>query len=185
MKKVLLSKPGFLCIVVFLLCLKAGAQCDLHNSIDVSGHRLSSRLTLLSYQWVTCPDYTPLPGATAQTWDVWKDGDYALIGILDTCTDTTDCVSITGLGIGNTMVPDEISIFPNPVKDGRINISGNRMYPEASVQILDVLGKVKWASTVHFEQGAAQLNLQLPAGIYFMIVDGKEAYRKRTKMIIE
>lgn len=185
MKKAIPLIYGILSLLSLCFTAKVQGQCDLHNSIDVTGHRLKSHLTLLSYQWVKCPGYTPIPGSVAQTFDVYVDGEYALIGTLDTCTDTTECVSITGLGIGNTMVPDKINIFPNPIKDGRINISGKYLQSAAAIQVRDVLGQVKWARIVPFDQGNAQLNLELPPGVYLISVDDQHSYRKQMKIIID
>ncbi|MBL7712140.1 MAG: hypothetical protein JNL13_06745, partial [Chitinophagaceae bacterium] len=103
MKKATSLRYGLLFLLTLCFTAKVQGQCDLHNSIDISGHRLESHRTLLAYQWVKCPDYTPIPGSISQTFDVYVDGDYALIGTLDTCTDTTECVSIRGLGIGHAM----------------------------------------------------------------------------------
>ena len=71
-----------------------------------------------SYQWIDCnsEDITAIiEGETEQIFRATVNGDYAVIVTQNNCSDTSDCVNVSTLGI-NELTTEEISISPNPTK---------------------------------------------------------------------
>lgn len=94
-------------------------------SISVNGAILSSIGSSGSYQWVTCPDYTPISGATAASYTATNNGDYALIVSQSTCSDTSICITINSLGL-NENQESAFSLYPNP-SSGWLFIQGEHV----------------------------------------------------------
>ena len=68
---------------------------------------------------------------------------------------------------------NQISIFPNPVKD-KLNIDIKNFEGAVSVRVLDINGKVVLAEKIEVVQNNYQLNLNfLPTGIYVLKLQGE------------
>ena len=96
----------------------------------------------------------------------------------DGCTDTSDCYSITGIGIDELHVPYRIKIFPNPVFDKNISVSSSAIIDE--LKIMDVLGRVVYQAEP--KEKAVSIGLDI-AGVYLVQVrSGKHVLLK--KMVV-
>lgn len=153
----------------FETCL---STVDLNTSL--SGITVSSDQNGGNYQWIDCSDNSPVSGATNQSFTPSESGDYACIVTNGCVTDTTNCVSVTGVGLdeyNNT----SISVYPNPTK--------NIVYVESvmlisSITLLDVTGK----QLMRTDQNEFSVS-QLPSGVYFIQV--KTADQTITKKLIK
>lgn len=86
----------------------------LDNGISLSGFNLSADQSGATYQWVNCPSYAVISGATNQNYTPSSDGDYAVIVTLSGCTDTSICESISGVGFDEFGPKNNILVYPNP-----------------------------------------------------------------------
>ena len=91
-----------------------------------------------TYQWINCTTNTPIAGATAQTLTVTANGSYAVIVSDGTCSDTSNCVTITNVGIKENMI-STISLHPNPTHDVVVVTMDAS---SAIVEVMDVQGKL-------------------------------------------
>lgn len=91
-----------------------------------------------TYQWVNCTTNTPIAGATAQTFAATANGSYAVIVSNGTCSDTSNCVNITNVGIKENTL-STISVHPNPTHDVVIVTMDAS---SAIVEVMDVQGKL-------------------------------------------
>lgn len=98
-----------------------------------------------SYQWVTCPDYTPIPGATSANYTVTANGSYAVIASgANGCTDTSNCIVIANVSIEDYEI-NGVSIYPNPTTD---LVVIEFTAASAKIEILDAQGKLIQSSTI-------------------------------------
>lgn len=112
---------------------------SLDPSTSFDGTMISSNQLSASYQWVDCDDsYQPLIGETNQSFTPSEDGNYAVILSEGTCTDTSDCFTIFGLGI-SSIFNDLILIFPNPTT-GIFKIEN--LPTDCKVRITNPLGEI-------------------------------------------
>ncbi len=116
-----------------------------------------------SYQWVTCPSYTPIAGETFPTIVISENGSYAVIGTgANGCADTSACITIANVSIED-YVTNDVLIYPNPSTDFVI-IEFNAT--AAQIEILDTQGKV--IQTAHINSGE-QISLKNePSGVYLI-----------------
>src|SRR5690606_32812702 len=70
-----------------------------------------------TYKWVDCNNnFLPLPGQTSQTFTATADGSYAVIVTGSSCSDTSLCYNVTGLGLKKPHTSG-LSVYPNPTKN--------------------------------------------------------------------
>lgn len=83
-------------------------------TITVNGLVITSNETGATYQWINCANNTAINGETAQSYTATTNGNYACVITKNDCADTSNCVSITTVGIKNNSSENLISIYPNP-----------------------------------------------------------------------
>jgi hypothetical protein len=78
--------------------------------------------TAQSYQWIDCTTGNPIPGATGTSFTPTVNGSYAVIASNGSCSDTSNCESVTTLSIEDLSF-GEIVLYPNPSYNGSFAIS--------------------------------------------------------------
>ncbi|NNC94403.1 MAG: T9SS type A sorting domain-containing protein [Chitinophagales bacterium] len=150
-------------------------QCDsINTAVNQAGPVLTAD-TGLSYQWVDCnTGYSPIPGETNQEFTATVNGDYAVILSNGTCNDTSECITVTSIGIEENTFADP-KIYPNPT-DGNITIDAKVFNTDVHVKITNVLGE-----SVFSEYFSSENNIRLQfegnPGFYFVQISnemGKE-----------
>ncbi|WP_341904875.1 T9SS type A sorting domain-containing protein [Fluviicola taffensis] len=69
-----------------------------------------------TYQWIDCSTGNALVGANSQTFTASINGIYAVIGTSTGCSDTSNCITIDNLGLGEQSLFD-LRLAPNPTQD--------------------------------------------------------------------
>jgi hypothetical protein len=140
----------------------------LDNGFSLAGITLTADQTSAAYQWVTCPTFADVVGATNQNFTPSADGDYAVIVTLNGCEDTSVCQTISGVGIGEENLNSAIRIYPNPVTH-YLYIQGNQTF---DYNVVDVRGSIVRKGQ---ESGNAVIDMaNLEDGVYMIhvITDG-------------
>jgi hypothetical protein len=114
------------------------------TSVVLSGSELTSQaFGQVDLQWVTCPGYDPIPGATQTTFTPEESGSYAVIMVEAGCADTSGChtVIITGLA-DQAFAAGAIKVFPNPAED-KLNIQlPDELSGISEVRLYDAIGQL-------------------------------------------
>ncbi|MNY27376.1 hypothetical protein D3C86_1612830 [compost metagenome] len=122
-----------------------------------------------SYQWINCATNAPISGATAQTFAPTVNGSYAVVVSNGTCTDTSNCVNVTNVGIKENLITT-ISVHPNPTHDVVI-VTMEAV--SAEVEVMDVQGKLVQTTQIKsggqidlsaYERGVYTLRIKTEAG---------------------
>ena len=122
-----------------------------------------------TYQWINCTTNTPIAGATAQTFAATANGTYAVIVSNGTCSDTSNCVNITNVGIKEHTI-STISVHPNPTNDVVIVTMDAS---SAIVEVMDVQGKLVQTTQIKsgdqvdlgaYERGVYTLRIKTESG---------------------
>ncbi len=141
-----------------------------NNTIIQNGAQLNSNMNGATYQWVICPSYTIIAGATNQSFTATSNGDYAVIVTQAGCTDTSSCVTVTGVGVNDYLSSNLLEVSPNPTH-GQINIASKEFLNDASIQLVNSHGQ-----TVFKRQhvNGKEITLDFSAytkGIYFLEIN--------------
>lgn len=145
------------------------------NTIDGTVTQTNNLLTALevgaTYQWVECPAMTAINGATNQSYTAIANGDYAVEVTSNGCTITSDCYTVSGVGIMENNFGDELLIYPNPT-DGNFSIDLGSNYESILVTMTDLSGKKIMSETYNNSQ-LLNLKINEPNGIYLLVVESE------------
>lgn len=123
-----------------------------------------------TYQWINCATNAPVAGATAQTFAPTANGSYAVIVSNGTCTDTSNCVNVTNVGIKESTITT-ISVHPNPTHDV---VTVTMDAASAVVEVMDVQGKLVQTTQIKsggqidlsaYERGVYTLRVKTELGV--------------------
>ncbi len=143
------------------------------NTVDATVTNLSNTLIAnqagAQYQWLDCNQaFSPIPNETNQNYTPTANGSYAVDVTYNNCTERSACQAVTNIGIGEVIISNNLSIYPNPVTDW-LTIKAEKSAINARLFITDNLGRVviegKLSNTL------TQFNLQqLAPGVYNLLV---------------
>jgi hypothetical protein len=124
----------------------------------------------------------PIPNENGQAFIPAVNGRYAVAVTRGSCTDTSACHSITGLGISGPKGGRGFRIFPNP-SEGLINITS----PEPGVfRLHDMTGRIALSVAVPNTGTSAITGARnLPAGIYRFSFTGASGRHSSGKLVVE
>ena len=140
------------------------------NSIDISttvtGLIITANQAGATYQWIDCDDAgAAISGETDSSFTPSENGNYAVIISDGSCSDTSECVAITSVGI-STNETMTFSSFPNPASttltvrpasgDGVYNLTLRNLTGQVVIELVELEGE----QMVDVEE--------LPAGIYVL-----------------
>ena len=154
-------------------------------TVSQSNYQIISNQTNANYQWIDCSNGNVfISGASNQNFEVIADGDYAVIVTTANCSDTSECISVNGVGIAAKEGKDFVSIYPNPTNDSFIVGLNDKVKENTNFIIYDIRGKVLKERTVLLKETTIDIS-HFSKGVYFLriIEDGIE--KGRVKIIKE
>lgn len=139
---------------------------EIDVTVNIVGITITAAVTGLDYQWIDCDDNNnPILGEINQVYTATVNGNYAVEVMDGTCVNTSDCISITTVGIQSNDIRNQLFIYPNPTTDVT-TISG---FGIKQIIILDITGKV--VEKINKENNEQTFDLSNQAkGIYFVKV---------------
>jgi surface protein len=147
---------------------------NVNKTTTQNGTQLSAIATGASYQWLTCNPFAIIAGATNQTYSAAANGDYAVVLTQNGCTDTSFCLTVTGVGIEEPNTQTLITISPNPTHT-MFNIECPMN--SAKVILYNSFGQKLLSTKIEHHAAAIDIS-QYPNGIYLAeIIDDKTTYR--------
>ncbi len=170
-------KSAFGCDSTVILNITIGVD----TTVRQSGFALFANAYGATYQWLDCNDsYSLIAGATSRSFTPIKDGSYAAQISYNSCTDTSSCLLIQGIGMDPFEVPG-IKIYPNP-SNGKVTMdlsSGQ----EIKLSLYDTAGKqlMNWQNI----KGKFTFDVSAyPSGVYY-IKGGTEEFSISEMLIKE
>lgn len=126
------------CVTNASYTITEGSPLDVTTS--VSNGTFMATASGMTYQWVECPTYTVIAGATSQSYTPEINGDYAVIISDGTCSDTSACTTINNIGVTEFDL-GSIAVYPNPTLD-IIKITMDGSSEPININVYDVNGKL-------------------------------------------
>jgi hypothetical protein len=139
----------------------------------------ANNTTATSYQWINCNDNSLMVGETNTNLTVTQDGEYAVVITEGSCSDTSDCVMISGVGIDEELGLN-VSIYPNPNK-GEFTIQ--TLNGTGLVNIYTIDGKC--IKELKITESNQLINLgDFERGVYFVKVIGVSS-QKTIRLVVD
>ncbi len=154
------------------------------NSVDVTttlvGATLSANASSATYQWIDCGNGNAiLPGETNQSFSPATNGNYAVIVTENSCSDTSACVMVLSVGIGNSTGLVQVLFNPNPTS-GLFVLTTGSVLINATFRLVDIQGKLIWTEE---QKSGINFNIDISdqsSGVYFLeVVENGETKRSR------
>ena len=140
--------------------------CNVDITTTTTDITIEANASGANYQWVDCDDnFSPISGETNQAFTAIENGNYAVIITDGLCSDTSDCVVISNVGVGAEQL--DLSVFPNPVEN-TLNIvaTGSKL---KKVNVISVTGQ-RIASLNSQGESAVINTRNWKSGVYFVEV---------------
>lgn len=154
--------------------------CDSTVSLNLRIQTLSLDITRINgvlfvdeteanYQWLTCPAYTPINGATDRSFTPTENGDYAVLIGKNNCSDTSECFAMNNVGLKHLLDNSQITIYPNPSND-QVTIDFGEMSKNIKITIMGLDGKLI-SNHIYQEKSSIAMNINVSPGIYFLQIE--------------
>ncbi len=154
-------------IVTVTLTIEAAIDVTIDNTLMPT---LTANQTGATYQWVDCDNgNAPIAGAINQSYTATINGNYAVDVTVGSCTETSACEAITGVGIRET-AKDVVSIYPNPTS-GMLTIELGNITEAVTYTITTIEGRVVTADKTANNKVVVDLTNE-SRGVYFLTVNG-------------
>lgn len=116
-------------------------QTPITNAVTAAANMLTATQADAFYQWVDCGTNTAINGADGKIYTAPANGSYAvIINTVEGCTDTSACVSVTGVGVED-LTQQNLYVYPNPFTD-RLIVGAVDLADGAQVELYDATGRI-------------------------------------------
>ncbi len=151
-------------------------------TITFTGEFLFANESGAAYQWIDCANgNAPLVGETGETFTPSSNGSYAVVVSRFGCTDTSDCIAVTGLDVPGTAARAGVRVYPNPASDV-LTISTGSLAADR-ILIRDVAGKVLQSFAPKSRETAIDIS-GLATGIYLVeVIRGQERFTEKVSIL--
>lgn len=141
---------------------------------------MGSQTPNATYQWINCATLQPIAGATSVNYVATVDGDYAVVITVNGCSDTSNCLTFSTVGVNEQEAAGYLQLMPNPATDViRIGNFNEEMY-NSVVVITDMQGRIVRDGTLT----SPELHImELPAGMYIVTITTPVHHRYQTRLI--
>ncbi|MNU73484.1 hypothetical protein D3C71_629660 [compost metagenome] len=171
------------------------AGCDSVVTLNLTIQSVNVTVTLLddgtmtvgetggTYQWVNCGSFSPIDPAIFQSFTPQANGTYAVIvTAANGCTDTSDCVNITDVGLESHSFGAELKAYPNPTL-GLVKIDLGEIHHDITLTLRDALGRM--VEQYHYkETKLIDLDITHARGAYLLTITSNEG-RSATLQIVK
>jgi len=139
------------------------------NSVSKNGITLTANEVGANYQWLDCNNsYSVISGANNQSFTPTSIGNYAVEITKNSCVDTSNCYSITNIGIIENSFGDKLVFYPNPTS-GIVNLEFGSNYKNVQIIIRNSEGKLVKHQEFKKEQNIS-IEIEGSKGIYLIEV---------------
>lgn len=169
------------CDSIVTLNLTINSVSDITTSLSFPV--ITANNSSATYQWLNCDsNYSIIPGQTSQSFTVAANGNYAVELTENGCVDTSNCVSVQTTGVINYQSENQLILYPNPSASGNFSIQLNKALNHATIQVLDLNGRVIYAK----QHNTTNINLDLnqPTGVYVLQVE-TDKWKETRKLVIK
>ncbi len=149
------------------------------TSLELINATISGNLNVLTaspsglvYQWIDCTNNDVIViGETNEIFTTDENGDYAVVVYDGNCTDTTDCYTVSGLGVLNHKL--DFNLFPNPTSSN-ITLEFSNKVNELSIHLTNDLGQLVKEIEINNKKSMVIDMSNLSDGIYFLHISDND-----------
>ncbi len=145
-------------------------QSSVDTSTTLNGSTIASNQAGAAYQWLDCDNgFSPITGATDSSYMATANGNYAVSVTIGSCSDTSSCVNIMGIGINELGAEEFVLIYPNPT-NSLITVQSVNSRHMRSVTVTDFCGKQIYFANIESAQVEIDLS-EHERGTYMLQIE--------------
>lgn len=144
---------------------------NLDITVTQSGDTLTANASGAAYQWIDCNNSMAfISGKNQQSFIATKNGKYAVIITQNSCSDTSNCLTVTKLIIDKSYLFNSFVVYPNP-SNKVVKIRMQQPLNNGKIQILNSLGKtIEQLNSQYGEEFTLNISL-FSEGVYFIVIE--------------
>ncbi len=157
---------------------------DIDTAVLQTNSSLQAVMPGANYQWFNCDrEYSPISGATNQSFSPNYNGSYAVVISIGNCVDTSDCILFRKeIGLEEFDISTNLSLHPNPTKGGSFTIELGNKYENISLNMYSIDGKLIRREH-HFDTDEIHSVSPEQEGIYLLKIQTDENQYGHLKLI--
>jgi len=143
---------------------------NINASISQASSILTASPSGATYQWLNCPSFTPITGATNQSYTVISNGSYAVKVTQAGCIDTSTCIAVNGVGLNDYLNNEGLEILPNP-NNGSFTLKSTIELNDIELVLYSMTGQIVLEQK---HKNGSQFNFNISSqsnGIYFLHIN--------------
>ncbi len=122
-----------------------------------------------AYQWINCSNNNVIGGAINQTYTSPINGTYAVIVTQNGCQDTSDCITISEVGIVENDFGTDFIVYPNPTF-GHLYFEMGQNYSKIQVKLFATNGELIKENII-LDSSGFELQIDGAPGMYFIEIE--------------
>ena len=144
---------------------------SIDNTVLQNNDTLTANAKWISYQWADCDsNFKVLPGDTNVQFIADRNGSFAVVLKDDSCTDTSACYTITGVGIPERRQDQFVKIYPNP-NTGTFTLSLSEYPSSLQFRIFNILGEeISFSTERTNDNWQIEMPESTPHGVYYLVL---------------
>jgi hypothetical protein len=151
-------------------------------TVNQNDNILAADLSGASYQWIDCGNNDQLiTGANSQIYTAPQNGDYAVIITEGNCTDTSDCLTVSTMGLATNKWINNVVIYPNPTT-GTVHLKIGKPESLSTVIVRNIYGQNTPFQIEHFNEEIT-IRIEGDVGIYFIELMSESGVKQAYKVI--
>ncbi|SFT77470.1 Por secretion system C-terminal sorting domain-containing protein, partial [Lishizhenia tianjinensis] len=167
-------------------CSNSSAEFVTINTVNVATSVDQITITAdaigATYQWLDCDNNMQvIVGETSSSYTATANGNYAVIVTENGCSDTSDCVVISTVGLEKMDLANAFTVYPNPTQ-GTFNVQFDRVQEHIDFRIFNLAGELIQVAEMNFSNQMT-MNIDLPKGVYLLEVTDKHDQKAVVKII--
>lgn len=142
------------------------------TTVTQTGITLKANQASATYQWLKCPEMTPIAGQTGQVFTPTANGSYAVEVNKGGCLAVSDCIVISTVGVENISSLD-VQVYPNPISN-ILTVDFGKEVQLDNVFITDAWGRIIY-DHASLTTDVMKIDLSKEStGIYFLNINANQ-----------
>lgn len=147
-------------------------------NVTMIGDSLKSSIEGDSYEWIDCNTNSAIADANQNYFIPNKNGEYAVVVINNSCSDTSSCFPVLTVGVNDLNSITQFTLSPNP-NYGQFKINLGKVCQEIEVEVSNSIGQSVF---IRNYRSTNEVNVDLidEKGAYFVNVkttEGKQTFK--------
>lgn len=147
-------------------------------NVTMIGDSLKSSIEGDSYEWIDCNTNSAIADANQNYFIPNKNGEYAVVVINNSCSDTSSCFPVLTVGVNDLNSITQFTLSPNP-NQGQFKINLGKVCQEIEVEVSNSIGQSVF---IRNYRSTNEVNVDLidEKGAYFVnvkTIEGKQTFK--------